>query len=298
MNLSLISASFKVTEGETKMKKYAAELAEEWNQRYPNRPFTGKHLLAQIRNIKTRKLLAPDEIDGLRNEAVIRSPTSRLTNIRRSIRESLSAPRLELRSLVEEMGVPDDELTHGILAIFEETSIKWTGIPIDKRPRINRIKLNPDAKKTMEAIDKALKRMIVNSEELEELCHKVYCAAMVANFILQAPVTQRNNRDKNQKPLWEKRLETKIAAYRREIGIIHVALNQQVSRKVNKKLKIYMQKINLKVSDHQYKLKLHTHAEKLKQRIAALGNRLRRYHKRTLRYQQNNLFTNNQKIYF
>lgn len=45
-------------------------------------------------------------------------------------------------------------------------------------------------------------------------------------------------------------------------------------------------------------MKLRTHAETLKQKIAALGNRLRRYHKRTQRYRQNNLFTSNQREFF
>ncbi|XP_044760812.1 uncharacterized protein LOC123318260 [Coccinella septempunctata] len=38
--------------------------------------------------------------------------------------------------------------------------------------------------------------------------------------------------------------------------------------------------------------------ETMKQKIAALGSRMRRYHKRTQRHRENNLFTNNQKEFF
>lgn len=54
MNVSLISAYFFVTEGETQTKKYAGKLAERWIESYPDKQFTGKHLVAQVKNIKTK----------------------------------------------------------------------------------------------------------------------------------------------------------------------------------------------------------------------------------------------------
>lgn len=178
--------------------KYAAELAEQWSQLYPDKPFTGKHLLAQIKNIKNRKLLAPDEIDRLKSEVLAQSPTARLTNIRRSIRGSMNTPRPRMRSLTEETERVEpittfDDAAREILTVFEEASLKWTGIAIDRRPRITRLKQNPETKNMMNAIDRSLKETITKSEDLEELCHKVNYAEAVANLVLQTPKKEMNH---------------------------------------------------------------------------------------------------------
>lgn len=67
---------------------------------------------------------------------------------------------------------------------------------------------------------------------------------------------------------------------------------------MEKKVLAYARKLKLKPSNPQYHIRLRTHKETLKQKIAALGNRLRRYHKRTERYRQNNLFASNQREFF
>lgn len=86
---------------------------------------------------------------------------------------------------------------------------------------------------------------------------------------------------------------------RQEIGILHVYLTKEnISRKVERKIQIYFHRIKLNRKNLQYRERLRTHAETLKQKIAALGNRLRRYHTRTKRYRQNNLFANNQRKFF
>ncbi|XP_044750701.1 uncharacterized protein LOC123311019 [Coccinella septempunctata] len=305
MNLSLINAYFQVTEGEKNTRKYATRLAERWAQLYPVKVFTGKHLVAQVKNIKTRKLLSPDELDALRAEVLAQSPTARLRSIRRSIQGSATPPRRVLEPVEEEeiQGTSEPETEQPALEIreiFEEISLKWEGISLNRRPKISRIKLSTEAKKIMRTINAAVREPINRSTGFEELCHRVYCAAIVANLILQTKPKQENQGKQTQKkPPWEERLEKRIATIRREIGIIHLTLNNgKISRKTNKKLRTFTQKINLKETDKQYKIKLQSHVEKLKQKIAALGNRLRRYHKRTQRFQQNNLFTNNQRMFF
>ncbi|XP_044766265.1 uncharacterized protein LOC123322386 [Coccinella septempunctata] len=307
MNLSLISAYFQVTEGEKNTKKYAAKLAEKWLELYPDKEFSGKHLIAQIKNIKSRKLLSPDELESMRVESQTQSPTSRMRNIRRSIREMTTAPRHSLlrqeeveNNTQQVTELEQDESATEIKALFEETNLKWIGIPMKCRPYISRIKLNPEAKSTIRAIDTALRSTLQESEELEELCHKVHCAAIVANLILETTAKQAKNiKEPSNKPPWEERLEKRITTLRKEIGIYHLYLNKDnLSRKVRKKMRAYAGRINLKESDTGFKMKIRKHAEKLQQKIAALGNRLRRYHKRSMRYQQNNLFQNNQKVFF
>ncbi|XP_044766219.1 uncharacterized protein LOC123322341 [Coccinella septempunctata] len=301
MNLSLINAYFQVTEGETKTRKYVAKLAEKWFELHPDKPFSGKHLVAQVRNIKIRKLLAPDELNAIKAETLIQSPANRLRNIRKSIQATTNTPRRELNMEEQETQTEpqQNESSLQILEVYEEINIKWRGLPLEKRPKIQKIQLNTAAKNSIRAIDSALREIIQNAMDFEDLCHKVYCAAITANLIVQ---TEKKGGEQNQqprKPPWEERLEKRIASLRKEISIIHLYMNnEKVSNRVHRKLGEYIRKIKLKERDAHYKTKLRTHLEKLKQKIAALGNRLRRYHKRTQRYQQNNQFTNNQKMFF
>ncbi|XP_044755025.1 uncharacterized protein LOC123313979 [Coccinella septempunctata] len=272
-----MSAYFTVTEGETNTRKYANKLTEKWAEMYPDMPFTGKHLIAQIRNIKNRKLLSPDEITSMKTEALLRSSSSRLRNIRRSILEMTSHPRCELNVDTEretplELETVPNESIREIKAVYDEISMKWSGIPIENRPRISRIIVDAEAKNTMKAINLTLESEITESEEFNQVCHKLYCAAMTANMILLKKTKEKINIRRPQKPPWEERLEKKITALRQEIGIIQHTLNsQKISRKVQKKLRLYTRRIRLKETDSQYKMKLRIHSEELKQKIAAKG---------------------------
>lgn len=67
---------------------------------------------------------------------------------------------------------------------------------------------------------------------------------------------------------------------------------------MTKKARMYAQKLKLKPKHTEYHQRLKIHVEALKQKIAALGNRLKRYHKRSKRYQQNNLFISDQREFF
>ncbi|XP_045471751.1 uncharacterized protein LOC123678658 [Harmonia axyridis] len=312
MNKCLITAYFQVTEGEKHTKKYAEKVAERWMESYPDKQFTGKHLIAQVKNIKMRKLLAPEEIELMRAESVLNSPVRRIYNIRRSIELRRTLTRTEIdyvQQSNEEQPIQDhqhttllesDEATEGILLLFQEYRLKWEGITMKARPKITKLQQITNTKVTMRAINAALEETITTSESFEHLCHLVYCAAMVANTIHQTK--SKNNDSTNrtpQRPPWEDRINTKINTLRKEIGILHSYLNNiNPSNRVQKKVHSYAKKMKLKQKDPQFHLKLKTRAEILKQKIAALGNRLKRYNKRTQRYRQNNLFTGNQKEFY
>ncbi|XP_044745138.1 uncharacterized protein LOC123307002 [Coccinella septempunctata] len=306
MNIGLINAYYEITEGETKTKKYADQLAERWRNIYPDKVFTGKHLIAQIRNIKTRKLLAPDELEALKTRAMDCSPAANIRNIRRSLQRRSSIRPQQIRyeegdetGQIMELGILD-EAAKDILPLFQEIRLKWEGTAFGVRPRISRLKNNPETRNLVQLLDAALKDTIQASTSLEELCHVVYSAAITANTIQQtaSKIGQRGN-NLQGKPPWEKRLEGKIERIRKEIGILHAFLSsQRPSKKLEKKVREYSGRAGLKRKETDYRMKLKTHLEMLKQKIAALGNRIRRYHKRTLRFRQNNLFSNNQKEFY
>ncbi|XP_044766184.1 uncharacterized protein LOC123322306 [Coccinella septempunctata] len=306
MNIGLINAYYEITEGETKTRKYADQLAERWRNMYPDKVLTGKHLIAQIRNIKTRKLLAPDELEALKAAAISRSPAANIRNIRRSLlrRSSIRAPQLrpeesDETDQVEELNILD-EVTDDTFHLFQEIRLKWEGTAFEVRPKISRVKNNPESRNLIQLLDAALKDTIQASANLEELSHIVYSAAITANTIQQttSKIRQRGHGQQG-KPPWESRLEEKIKKLRKEIGSLQAFLNtQRPSRKLEKKVQEYAKKAGLKRKEIDYRVKLRTRLEMLKQKIAALGNRIRRYHKRTLRYRQNNLFSNNQREFY
>ncbi|XP_045477911.1 uncharacterized protein LOC123683058 [Harmonia axyridis] len=287
MNTSLINAYFEATEGETNRRKYAAKLEELWSERYPDKQFAGKQLIAQIKNIKTRKLLAPDEIDMLKANFTRRSTNTTAETIRRSLHRRSITPQqdVENEQNIEEPQTTQHELdeTHKeITTLFQQISQNWNGVNMEARPKISKLTQNIDTKETIQAINKAMKSVFDNSTNFADLCHIVYCAALIANTILKTrkeTPTQENH--KQQKPPWEERLEKKISNMRKEIGVLHTFLNNpNPSKKVEKKLQTYTKKLKLKNKLTQYKESLRTHAENLKQKIAALGNRIRRYHKK------------------
>lgn len=304
MNRSLINAYYLVTEGGKNTKKYAEKLAERWEEIYPDKKFTGKHLIAQIRNIRTRKLLSPAELEAMK-AAAQNSPVMRINNIRRSIHRLSFLPERDstddgvdgLQLTVE--AEPDGTIRE-IREIFQEECLRWDGIQMADRHRIPKIKKNKDSKTTMSTVNTALSEILNSTKNLEDICHKVYCAAMVVNNILQTPtVTETQRTHQQRKPPWEERLEKKIKILRKEIGILHSYLKEEeVSKRVIRQVQCYSRRLKLKRKDAQYKQQLVIHMETLKQKLAILGSRLRRYHKRTKRYHQNNQFNTNQKSFF
>ncbi|XP_045474936.1 uncharacterized protein LOC123680863 [Harmonia axyridis] len=188
MNTSLINAYYEATEGGTQTKKYAAKLVELWTKTYPDKQFTGKHLIAQIKNIKSRKLLSPDELEAMKADSVRKSPTQTINNIRRSIqrrslqpqqerspqpqRERSPQSQHEIISQPQQEVTKDNEATLGIHALFQEINIQWEGVEITSKPKISKLNTNKETSAMMKTIDETLDETFNNSTSLEELCHK------------------------------------------------------------------------------------------------------------------------------
>ncbi|XP_045474917.1 uncharacterized protein LOC123680845 [Harmonia axyridis] len=110
----------------------------------------------------------------------------------------------------------------------------------------------------------------------EELCHKVYCAANITNIIQGTSSRTPNQENRQQRtPPWRAQIERRITTLRKEIGVLHTYLvNRKLGKKVEKKVWAYARKLKIK-KDREY-----------------------HQHLRTQRYQENNLFKNNQRGFF
>ncbi|XP_044751744.1 uncharacterized protein LOC123311738 [Coccinella septempunctata] len=238
---------------------------------------------AQVKNIETRKLLALDEIEAIKANIARSSIGRTVENIRRSIqrRSTTALPPTEEDQNEREHKLIEpefDEVAREMRTLYQQVTMKWEGIEIDRRPKIPRIDQNQNTQETVQAVNNALEPVFKNAKNLEELCHTVYCTATVTSIILKIENKKTTQVKRHQqKPPWEERIEKKIINLRKEIGVLHAYLNNRKP---------------------QYKERIKTYTEGLKQRIAALGNRLRRYNKRTQRYRDNNLFANNQRQFF
>ncbi|XP_044760847.1 uncharacterized protein LOC123318293 [Coccinella septempunctata] len=227
----------------------------------------------------------------------------RSDSVRRSInRRSNIQPRLNEQSDPEGQQIQEDEeLNREITLMYQEINLRYEGMSMEGRPQITRLKINAEAKRVVRKVNEALSSSLDSAGTLEDLCHKIYCAARVVTDIQNQnqTATAPNRPDREQRVPWETRLNRKIDHLRKEIGVLHTFLNSETpSRKVVKKTRKYARRVKIKLTDPQHRQKITVYTEMLKQKVAALGNRIRRYHQRTLRYKQNNLFANNQRLFF
>ncbi|KAL1448319.1 hypothetical protein WDU94_012418 [Cyamophila willieti] len=110
----------------------------------------------------------------------------------------------------------------------------------------------------------------------------------------------KNSKPNHSQPPWKFRLETKITQLRKDIGILtqYFKNPSNSSQKIKKKVKQLSFYARIKQWKCDYINKLKIHLENLKQKVAALGYKLRRYNKRVKRYQQNKQFYLNQRRFY
>lgn len=86
------------------------------------------------------------------------------------------------------------------------------------RPRIPKLGWNKNTKFTIRTINTSLKDIISGSVCLEDLCHNVYVAAIVARTILRPSSEEEPKKFPIIKPPWEERIEKKITNLKRNIS--------------------------------------------------------------------------------
>lgn len=214
----------------------------------------------------------------------------------------------------------EQNLSVDIEEMLTAIELKFEGVPIESRPRLR--KLHPDKRITpiVKSTDQHLKRRLEHISSLEDICHLVYCAANVVIdksdrstnqkkqstisgevSVVEAPETSRvqTSSPSTSVPPWQLRLEKKICFIRKDVGVLHTYLNnEKPSVRVKKKAKEIARHVKIKPSDPAFRQKLSVHLDILKQKIAALGNRVRRYRIRSSRYQQNLQFNRDTKKFY
>ncbi|CAH0728146.1 unnamed protein product, partial [Brenthis ino] len=161
-----------------------------------------------------------------------------------------------------------------IYTTFTELLIKFKGTDPTLRPHIPKLQTCRKTIKTVNTINQIIKAYLQNNDDttIENLHDIIYCAAKTVTTLH----IEKNNLNKKNikrtettenKPAWQKRIETKIAKLRKEIGQLTQHLNGKLSQKKQEKIKVNGKDRNEVVEE----------LDKNKQKLAAQSKRLRRY---------------------
>lgn len=181
--------------------------------------------------------------------------------------------------------------------LFSEHLIKYRGTDPLSRPFLPKLKITRTSKATVNTLNQLINAELINiiQPTIEQVHDIIYCAALTATSIHNT--IKRNNsnnteervrRRTDNKPAWERRLETKIAALRKDIGRLNQFVKENLSNRNQGNMnRIYNNKQEA-IDTLDYKT----------QKMQALAKRLRRYKKSTKRHRDNTIFNNNQKAFY
>ncbi|CAG5023370.1 unnamed protein product [Parnassius apollo] len=168
---------------------------------------------------------------------------------------------------------------------LEEAILETRSTPLENRPRIPRIALN----KRNRAVVRALKPMLVTYLDANrDLCEtdSILCGAALAvcrTIGAKVSTAGRATSQSSAIPAWRRRIKERIAKARALIGrLICFRSGNNRPRIVRTVEMAYAEKLKERIDD-------------LKQRIAAWGKGIRRYTERSTRFNQNRLFQSDQK---
>lgn len=273
-------------------KRYRQLLTEIWNDVYPSRQSYANLLSNRVRWILENKKFTTEELYCIERSY---NPTGAtewvddpelIINERTTRRVSLWRPQN-----------PIDLETN---TAFKKNLMLYGGIAPEKRPNIPRMKGSKEMLMKVESVDRVLAGHIGCSQpSLHELVDFVYVGAVTVCESLGRKITYGKAIRIPQRPPWTRRLEEKIKKLRKKIGIFHSYLNTtNPSKRLRKSIKKAAAEYRIKTKDKHFVEQITVLMDKLKQKIKALGNRLRRYNERVSRYQNNQLFYKNQRQFY
>ena len=258
-----------------RIKGYRKRLLQVWRDRGNSLQKTDQNLADQCRSILLHEYLSTGELGFLEKLAAEKGTTAEVVIPEETPAEH-NDQSPEEDPEVERLDIRVQELYH------EEGLIRTRLPPLKAVPRF---RLTSLVKKLNEVVPR------IPTENLTETNKLMYAIAVVASEELgfkvrQAPTTKK----RPQQPMWKVRLQRKIDELRRETGELEQLrrgklTNQEVKMKLTQKYHLF---------DRSYA----EVSEDLRQRIIATSKKIARYEKRVRQFQQNRLFTTDQKKVF
>ncbi|XP_045480903.1 uncharacterized protein LOC123685291 [Harmonia axyridis] len=273
-------------------RTYRQLLTETWNDIKPE-----KQLYTNLLANRVRYLLENEKLSSVELAAIEQSIWPQTAPPAEEQEQELN----QLEELQEEQQEEDqdDPQTRKMKQIFGRNTLLYSGINPEARLKIPRMKGSRIMLEKVRMVDAIIESHITSATTLRDIVDLVYTGAATVCEEMGKCLTEPHRKPKKEQPPWRARLERKVLKIRKNIGLLHTYLNTEVvSNKVHKAVRRIASevRINLKASDSR--MKLETLNDHLKQKIKALGNRIKRYTESKMRYENNQLYYKNQKQFF
>jgi hypothetical protein len=161
-------------------------------------------------------------------------------------------------------------------------------IPISERKQLNKIKYGKETDIKVKEANEVIKKILqTENYTLTDLNHLIYATANIISGERKTTVKHDNNIE----PAWSRRISKQIITFRSQLSLIseYKSANGLVSEKLRNKIKKIMKKNIFTPED------ITPVEQVIKMKLTSKSQRLQRYKKRKMQYEQNKLFEEDQK---
>lgn len=298
MNLNVIRTYLLVNEcRDDPLPGWRQKLHSEFLKRYPDINVTEQNLVDRKRTIIRNNYLTQTDIDQLRrdvgNELNLMNEVAEYQNL------DVTETDTTRQSLPSQNNPTDEEeeVTQKLLSNFE----LFRGSDPSNRPSIPKLKFNNLTSRYITNANFSLQSNLHRFENLTDIHTAIYATAVTVIELNGQKILERTSippKPTKVKPSWQRRLESDINTLRTRNNIIREYLNNNNSKKVKIKIEVIIRTAKLNKQDPEFREKLITYQDELRQKLQVKGARLRRYNEASKRKQQNRNFQANQRAFY
>ena len=269
---------FRLTRLETIKTPYSKELYRLVIEKFPNhRHQTVQNILDQRRSIFINNRLRAEILRQIKSEVAV---------------------ELGMNSAEEDVATeetPTEQIAPNRTKLeFEKNFMLYDGLSPLEKPRLPKVIFKPPTKAVINEINQILDSKITPETTIEELHSLIYTGALTTLNLNNQGVTVINKRKNYTRiPPWQHRLNTKINEIRRYIGILTQCQSPNHSRKVARAAKTIINRE--KTDENPTVVEI---LDYLKQKLAAMAKRLKRYKESDARRRQNNQFVRSERAFY
>lgn len=305
MNETIMRIFYKITNLGQEIIGYRQQLHAEFCRKYPNIEVSEQRVADQYRVILRNNLVPETRLNTIKREVeqeIHNHPD--LQNIDANIEEPEVQPILDIQDTnPANTQQVDNELHQEVTTQMARAVLEFTGTDPLSRPSLPKVNSSKKLGKVLELMNnQILPNYFAGADTLEKLHEVIYCAATAivrAMGVKIRPSQEPNSvRAELRVPPWERRLQTKIDALRRDIGQLTEYHRGVRSRKLKKRVEEIMSQTRIHTQHEPANNSVHQCLDTLRQKLGALSGRLRRYKASNTRKRDNLLFERAERIFY
>ncbi|XP_063897007.1 uncharacterized protein LOC135118563 [Helicoverpa armigera] len=327
-NESIIRNYYKITEIEQNRSAYRQPLHQAVITEHPELNGVSEQRISdQLRVIINNKMIPDHRLDEIRNEVAeainvynteyppIQSQhiaqSEDIEDIQSQSLHNTALHSLNQTSLTLTQNLEPESHQNQLPNIHEIENIKdqfknaldgFRDINPTDRPYIPKQKTSKKLAQIVDFINRSILPEYITADQNFEMTHTItYCAAYTAAVCNGAKIRDSYvllNPTQKRIPAWQKRLEKKIDALRRDISRMTEYAKGTRSNRLILLIDTIKNKYRIHSQHEEPNLSNEDFLDTLKQKLNAASSRLKRYVTCTLRKKQNSLFVNNEKIFY